>query len=646
MKTQLITPMKYALLMILTCTLAAQLAAQCSVSSPKEVAPFFPQYDWEGKWNHVSLSGDQGEDYFSFYAEVGNTYVFSTMPAFGGSTTGIPNDDTQFSVLDVYNQAAPGRFGNAFHDDFYYGPFWTDYKPTFAWSPSQTGTYRLLVTKYMNYVGCQELGMGDHVTVAFRRIPRTYNFAVWTGAQHADFYADYCWLSRGTSGAPGSGLNTALDQAYALFDSDAGASVGAITTHRPPSSHMSITVCKMVIGPRQTLEIYSQTELVITSELIMPMTWEPFAFLPSVGRIESSSAASPGTVRLLGANANMNIPNNGNIQNIRLVLESGQNTSISGIGSPFEGESVFAEIEIKGNADFYIGGKVRVKNKIYFHSDQVIGVGSTDPYSYLKLDEATQVIGANEKRFISVGAGRPVIKAWSSTQPFELPIGDCIHPSKYYAPVNITPTSATATEWSCTYQRNNPYYHAGPQHGGIDHISRYDRWTVDSDVANAQATITVQWNPGSQVGQQLNDLTIAGYDLNYAWQNVGGNSVTGTSQVGQITSNTIVPNQYSEFSIASTTANHGFRLGQQPIADISFTCFPNPATSYTQIELEHPLPTAMSFRMIDTQGREVHQVEMLAGQKSASLNISHLSAGTYYVVADQQRAKPFKVVKK
>jgi hypothetical protein len=441
------------------------------------------------------------------------------------------------------------------------------------------------------------------------------------------------------------GLNADLSQAYVLLDSDLGSSLGAIHTYRPPSDSMSITISKMVIGPRQTLEILPQTALVITSKLEMPMYWAPFSFLPQVGAIHSVNPAFPGTLHIKGPNAHMNIPNSGNLQNLRLVIESNQQISLDGVGSAFEGESVFTEIELKGVEPFTITGKVRVKHKIHFHTNQLISVANADPYSYLKLEENTQIIGAGEHRFISTGS-RPVIKIWSSSQPFELPIGDRIVNTDYYAPIKIDPTNSTQVEWSCIYDHHNPYYHAGPQYGGIDHISRYDNWKIETDLANIQAKIAFQWNAASYVSHQLNDLTVAAYDLNYAWQNVGGNQVTGGIQVGQITTNILTPNQYSDFSLASTTANHGFRLSQQPTAEFTFACYPNPANSQTQLKLSQPLATNLSLRLVDVKGRKVQGIEIPAGQIEVPLQLSHLSAGIYYLIANGSSGpEPLKLMK-
>jgi hypothetical protein len=567
------------------------------------------------------------------------------MTGFGGNTVNITNDDTQFTVLDQNNQPAPGLFGNAFHDDF--AAIHGVYKPTFAWSPSQTGTYKLLVTKYESFPGCQELGSGERVTVAFRRISQTYNFAVWTGASNANWFADYCWLSRGQSGQPGFGLNTDLTQSYVLLDNDHGSSLGAIHTSRPPSDSMSITVFNMIIGPRQTLEIYPKTALVITGKLDMMMEWPAFALTPTVGTIKGSSPSSPGTIQITGTNARMYLKNAGTLENIRLVLQSGQNTFIEGAGSVFEGESSFTEIELRGTAPLYVGGKIRVLNKIHFYNDQIISIGNADPYSYLKLGANTQVIGAGANRFISTAGGRPLIKEWASSQPFVLHLGSVIGNSKYYAPISIDPTYSTFEEWHCGHSRQNPHYHAYPRNGGIDHISRYDRWFISTEHANVSAKVSFQWHPGSYVSHQLQDLVIAGYDYNWAWQNLGGNNASGGIQTGIITSNTFTPNNYREFSLASTTSNHNFRLGQQPTADISLNCYPNPASSQTQIKLDQPLAQSLTIRLIDAQGKQVRTLEIPEGHTEANVQLHGLSSGLYYLMTSDRNNlfPPLKLIK-
>ncbi len=616
------------LLLLLGFTLTSQLSAQCSISNPTEANSYPFQIDWEGKWNHISLYGDWGEDFFSFYAEYGKTYIFSTMPGFGGNTVNINNDDTQLSVLDAGNQPAPGRFGNAFHDDF--APYYGDYKPTFAWSPNQTGTYRLLVTKYENWPGCQELGSGEQVTVAFRRIDRTHNFAIWTGDTNSYWGADYCWLSRGTSGKPAMGRHCSLSDALVVMDNNGGATVGVLPTHAPPGPY-SVTeeIQNLLIGPRMNLDILPQCTLKINYKLSMPMEWPPFSFAPHIGSIQSTDQNQPGSLHIIGTNAFMNIPNAGQLQHINLILETNQNASLIGTGSAFTGESVFNEIHIKGGDNFYISGKVRVKNKIQFHTDQVISLGTIDPYTSLTLAENAQIIGANAQRFIVTGSNSPVYKIWNSSQPFTLPIGDMIGPTKYYAPVQIDPQYSQPGIWRCEYQRDNPFYHY-PKQTGIDHVSRYDKWHVSVDNTYDLAKITFQWNAGSGVGANLNDLLPVGM-VSYNWESAGKSGVSGSSGSGQITTQNISINSFEYFSLASTSSEHGFRLGQQQASELSFICHPNPASSHTQIRLSQPMETPLQLRLVDLQGRQVLFTEIPAGQTSIALDISQLSAGIYYL---------------
>jgi hypothetical protein len=207
----------------------------------------------------------------------------------------------------------------------------------------------------------------------------------------------------------------------------------------------------------------------------------------------------------------------------------------------------------------------------------------------------------------------PVAKKTNSTANFVFPVGD----DNAYRPIQVTPTSASATTFTGRYYRTNQSLGSGLG-AGIDHISTSEYWEMERSTGTANADVTLTWDANSQV-DNLTDLRVAQFDGSN-WIDKGNDGTTGAPAAGTIAINAVSSFTTKNFTLASSTANNPLSMDRYTVVtsgnwtDASTWAYTSGGAPGASV------PTASQNAIIEggatislTAGTEINNLEIKAG---------------------------------
>jgi hypothetical protein len=201
--------------------------------------------------------------------------------------------------------------------------------------------------------------------------------------------------------------------------------------------------------------------------------------------------------------------------------------------------STFGNLTLNNSAGLTVSKGITVNNVLTFTAGNITAASSSEAVTFGTSATAS---GAADTRCI-VGYCK---KNTNTTTPFTFPVGT----STLYRSAAITPSGTDATTWTAKYYSAGygDYTVTGPM---LINPSRAEYWTIDrSGLSTAQ--ITLSWGSNSYVNSSYStDLVVVHYNGS-DWENIGGNSITGSTSAGVVSSNTGW-NSYSPFTLGSKT---------------------------------------------------------------------------------------------
>lgn len=203
------------------------------------------------------------------------------------------------------------------------------------------------------------------------------------------------------------------------------------------------------------------------------------------------------------------------------------------------------DVSLENAGDLYVNQEVKIRNSFHFVEGQVI-TDKTLPSDYLHFVQPAVYSGDADNRHVNGYVGR------TGTSPFVFPIGDGIN----LRPAGISGASASSF-FKAAYFSGNPSSATLPVGAPFDTESKAEEVTGVQNVeywdirGSASTRITLYWDDQYQMPTfvtDLNHLIIVGWD-GAKWVNLGQQQVVGSFASGRIESNSLIPDDYTVFTI-------------------------------------------------------------------------------------------------
>ncbi len=211
---------------------------------------------------------------------------------------------------------------------------------------------------------------------------------------------------------------------------------------------------------------------------------------------------------------------------------------------------VFHDMEIDVADDLYLEVAVGVSNFQQFTNGLVHTPRDRKEVALDYLNDAP-FLGENDNRHVDGYA------SITGNLDFSFPIGDDYR----HRPMRIEEQAAINTAKGAYYfeNPNNPNFF--PRNFDTNNfesdlfgISIFEFWDLDG---NTSTTVTLTWDDSSNIPalvDDLSDLRVVGWDKNTSrWVNLGNTTITGDFNNGEITSESIIPDNYEILTFGSSS---------------------------------------------------------------------------------------------
>uniref|UniRef100_UPI0004725548 gliding motility-associated C-terminal domain-containing protein n=1 Tax=Aquimarina pacifica TaxID=1296415 RepID=UPI0004725548 len=159
-------------------------------------------------------------------------------------------------------------------------------------------------------------------------------------------------------------------------------------------------------------------------------------------------------------------------------------------------------------------------------------------------------LGENDDRYVDGYAST------TGVLDFSFPIGDDFR----LRPMRIDNFAATNTARGAYFfeDPNTPNFFAGSFDtnnfsNSLYGVSIFEFWDLDGDI---ETRVTLTWDDNSNIATLVDDienLRVVGWDTNLEqWVNLGNTSVSGDLNTGEITSNVIIPDNYTVLTFGTS----------------------------------------------------------------------------------------------
>lgn len=579
--------------------LTSSAMSQCFMPNAQFVnGNLFP--DPLNQWEYVDLHGSQSDDGFWFTAEKETTYLFTTLDEFGGG--GASGDDYQITILDAQGSPVPGEYGSAFHDDVNYSGGESD--PMLIWSPTVSGTYKLLLTRY--YIGgCNEISLTDVVRVAYRGfMTSSSHVGVWTGVADNNAANGNNWMYVASNGQqlgyPPSGNTWQI-----IMD--------AKTTAR--FQHHSLVCDELFLGTNQVIELGANKTVAVNSKLFAPVqNSSGFFSSPKAGVIRSLNPQQAGTLLLKGQANEVVLA--GQFQHINLT--------------------VYSDITLKNG-----GFNLFFPNKFHTIRSYTSTITLYD-YAALDLEEAIWLNQQNSKFILMPHAVLNMADGASFGNPLAATGGGVSfeggsvkwqvkNRNNHFTPVwagnnkraaigfdlgQVTHTTVDVNYF--TYQSPNTL----PLNSPLVKVSSKEYFTVQPVQTGLSGRVIFKHHSGSGIGSTaLGEIRLAGLTVQHQWEAL----ISGFAN-GWIDAYPVKFDDYQRYTPASVGTSHSLRKAE-PASELTLSVYPNPSHEVVKLTFEETDTPAM-VRVVDMLGKEMLLQQI---QPSEPINIEMLSPGRYQV---------------
>ncbi|WP_430906274.1 gliding motility-associated C-terminal domain-containing protein [Maribacter sp. 2-571] len=219
---------------------------------------------------------------------------------------------------------------------------------------------------------------------------------------------------------------------------------------------------------------------------------------------------------------------------------------------------IFEDMEIVVTQDLFLEVGVGVTNNSNYIVGNVFTPRSLTDISHDFINDAFYT-GAEDNTKVDGYA------ASNGKQRFLFPIGDAdkLRPLELFS-------ENTTTRAKCAYFLEDPNtpstfpvsFDTAQRTDILTGVSTYEFWDLDS---SETVRIALTWDNASNLGtfiSRVADIRIVGWNTqNGTWENLGGNTITGTLAEGELRSDPFVPDDYSAITFGSSLSTDSIDLG-------------------------------------------------------------------------------------
>nr|WP_299175421.1 gliding motility-associated C-terminal domain-containing protein [uncultured Allomuricauda sp.] len=218
--------------------------------------------------------------------------------------------------------------------------------------------------------------------------------------------------------------------------------------------------------------------------------------------------------------------------------------SVSGASSP-----IFNDIEIVTDSGLLLNTWVGVTNNVNFIVGDVLTAKDTSA-SYLNFMGSAFDTGAGDPAHVDGYAGA------TNKEIVTFPIGDGQR-LRYLTLTSIAPNNLAR----CAYFFENPnnptsivqQFNTDDKEFDDLQISELEFWKLES---SQRSVVTLTWDVNSdtaQLAETMDNLTVVGWSkTENRWEQLGNSAMSGNMQIGSITSEAFVPNNYEILTLGGT----------------------------------------------------------------------------------------------
>ena len=80
-------------------------------------------------------------------------------------------------------------------------------------------------------------------------------------------------------------------------------------------------------------------------------------------------------------------------------------------------------------------------------------------------------------------------------------------------------------------------------------------------------------------------------------------------------------------------------------SDIEISLAPNPVSSILHMRLSSPTESALTYRIVEMNGREIDSDKISAGESTSDIDVSYLVPAHYFLLVCDKRGQPVKAFK-
>lgn len=187
-------------------------------------------------------------------------------------------------------------------------------------------------------------------------------------------------------------------------------------------------------------------------------------------------------------------------------------------------------------------------------------------------------------------------------------------------------------------------------HVGVDGVGRTNTMTTTGNYNNGSTSWT--WIGSISSVRISVNIPTTGYHTLNVWMREDGTRIdkiimsnssaftpTGTGNAQSASCNTPVVAQ----ARATNEAVGEVKFSEELTDEINATAYPNPFTNELIIDFKKSKTTGMNLRLLDMNGREIHQQTLTESEREVILNPANLPAGNYLI--DMRRGNKKKVIR-
>ncbi len=229
-----------------------------------------------------------------------------------------------------------------------------------------------------------------------------------------------------------------------------------------------------------------------------------------------------------------------------MVFAGGNNQSINNLSNSAS-LPYFKKMRVdKSTGDVLLNTPLTISGKLILNNGNII----SDTTNFLSFTNNAVVENASDYSHVN----GVVVK--KGNDEFIFPVGN----GTTYKPIAISEPSSSNTVFLAEYKNTNPVdlYPNYSAESSIDHISNVEYWRLERYNTSSDVDVTLYWGAGSGNINNINELTVVGWDGNQ-WTNYGRDNVSGDTLSGSLSSES-KPAVYKSFTLGSTSLDNSLPI--------------------------------------------------------------------------------------